>query len=90
LGAAFAAPSDDFKAANQLYNAGKFAEAAAAYEKIEPKTAYVYYNLGNAFFARASWVSRFSTMSGPGDWRHAIRTFSRIFDLPNSGWVWTK
>lgn len=49
-GSAFAAPSDDFKAANQLYDAGKFAEAAAAYEKIEPKTAHVYYNLGNALF----------------------------------------
>ena len=50
LSAAMAAPSDDLKAANQLYDAGKFAEAAAAYEKIEPKTAYVYYNLGNAWF----------------------------------------
>src|SRR5580704_15983420 len=48
--AAVAASIDDFKAANQLYNAGKFAEAAAAYEKIEPKTAHVYYNLGNACF----------------------------------------
>ena len=42
--------ADDFKAANALYDAGKFAEAAAAYEKIEPKTAHVYYNLGNAQF----------------------------------------
>ena len=50
LTAALAGPSDDFKAANQLYDAGKFAEAAAAYEKIEPKTAHVYYNLGNALF----------------------------------------
>src|ERR1039457_2615800 len=50
LSAAVAAPDDDFKAANQLYDAGKFAEAAAAYEKIEPKTAHVYYNLGNAWF----------------------------------------
>jgi tetratricopeptide (TPR) repeat protein len=50
MGAAFATPGDDFKAANQLYDAGKFAEAAAAYEQIEPKTAYVYYNLGNAQF----------------------------------------
>jgi len=50
LGAAFAVTTDDFKAANQLYDAGKFAEAAAAYEKIEPKTAHVYYNLGNAQF----------------------------------------
>src|SRR5471030_2218486 len=48
--AAVAASIDDFKAANQLYNAGKYAEAAAAYEKIEPKTAHVYYNLGNAWF----------------------------------------
>src|SRR5277367_2694387 len=47
---AIAAPADDFKAANQLYDAGKFTEAAAAYEKIEPKTAHVYYNLGNAWF----------------------------------------
>jgi tetratricopeptide (TPR) repeat protein len=50
FGTAFASASDDFKAANQLYDAGKFAEAAAAYEKIEPKTAHVYYNLGNAWF----------------------------------------
>jgi tetratricopeptide (TPR) repeat protein len=50
LRAAFAGPSDDFKAANQLYDAGRFAEAAAAYEKIEPKTAHAYYNLGNAWF----------------------------------------
>jgi tetratricopeptide (TPR) repeat protein len=40
----------DFKAANQLYDAGKYADAAAAYEKIEPKTANVYFNLGNALF----------------------------------------
>jgi len=45
-----AAPVDDFKAANQLYDEGKFAEAVAAYERIEPKTAHVYYNLGNACF----------------------------------------
>ena len=44
------APADDFKAANQLYDAGKFAEAAAIYEKIEPKSAPVYFNLGNACF----------------------------------------
>src|SRR5882724_4891553 len=50
LSAVMAAPSGDLKAANQLYDSGKFAEAAAAYEKIEPKTAYVYYNLGNAWF----------------------------------------
>jgi hypothetical protein len=50
LSGAIGAPSDDLKAANQLYDAGKFAEAAAAYEKIEPKTAHVYYNLGNAWF----------------------------------------
>ncbi len=50
ISVAVAAPSDDFKAANQLYDTGKFAEAAAAYEKIEPKTAHVYYNLGNAWF----------------------------------------
>lgn len=42
--------ADDFKTANQSYDAGKFAEAAAAYEKIEPKTAHVFYNLGNAYF----------------------------------------
>jgi tetratricopeptide (TPR) repeat protein len=45
-----AAPADDFKAANKLYDEGRFPEAAAAYEKIEPKTAHVYYNLGNAWF----------------------------------------
>lgn len=50
FGSAFAASSDDFKAASQLYDAGKFAEAAALYEKIELRTAHVYYNLGNALF----------------------------------------
>lgn len=50
LGTAFGSSSDDFKTANQFYDVGKFAEAAAAYEKIEPKTAHVYYNLGNAWF----------------------------------------
>jgi tetratricopeptide (TPR) repeat protein len=50
VGAAFALPADDFKAANQLYDAGKFSDAIATYEKIEPKTAYLYFNLGNACF----------------------------------------
>jgi tetratricopeptide (TPR) repeat protein len=40
----------EFQAANQLYDAGQFADAAAAYERIEPKTAHVYFNLGNALF----------------------------------------
>jgi len=40
----------EFKAANVLYDEGRFAEAAAAFEKIEPKTANVYFNLGNALF----------------------------------------
>jgi hypothetical protein len=53
LSAAMATTGDDFKAANQLYDAGKFVEAAAAYEKIEPKTAHVYYNLGNAWFRQS-------------------------------------
>jgi tetratricopeptide (TPR) repeat protein len=46
----FGAPADDFKAGNKLYDEGKFTEAVAAYEKIEPKTAHVYFNLGNAWF----------------------------------------
>jgi len=46
----FPAFADDFKSANGLYDAGKFADAAAVYEKIEPKSAHVYYNLGNALF----------------------------------------
>ncbi len=50
LTAARATPVDEFRAANQLYDAGKFAEAVGIYEKIEPKTAYVYYNLGNTWF----------------------------------------
>src|SRR5258706_5768809 len=52
-----AAPAlaDDFKSANALYDAGKFAEAAAAYEKIEPKTANVYFNLGNALFRQEKY-----------------------------------
>lgn len=50
LRVAFAGSVDDFKSANRLYDAGKFAEAATIYEKIEPKTAHVYFNLANAHF----------------------------------------
>jgi hypothetical protein len=46
----FAAPADDFKTANKLYDEGKFTEAAGVYERIEPKTAHVFFNLGNAWF----------------------------------------
>jgi hypothetical protein len=42
--------ASDFKSANELYDAGKFADAVAAYQKIEPKTANVYFNLGNAWY----------------------------------------
>ncbi len=47
---ALASPANDFGAANKLYDAGKFSDAVAAYEKIEPKTAALYFNLGNACF----------------------------------------
>jgi len=42
-----------FDAANKLYEQGKYAEAAAAYEKLvqeSQSSAAVYFNLGNAFF----------------------------------------
>jgi tetratricopeptide (TPR) repeat protein len=39
-----------FKEANALYDAGNFADATTAYERIEPKTANIYFNLGNAYF----------------------------------------
>jgi len=39
-----------FKEANRLYDQGQVAEAIAAYQKIEPKTAHVWFNLGNAWF----------------------------------------
>jgi tetratricopeptide (TPR) repeat protein len=46
-----AAPSLSFEAANQLYEGGKFTEAAAAYEKLPgPPSASLYFNLGNAYF----------------------------------------
>ena len=41
---------DEFKSASALYDAGKFAEAAAAFEQITPKTAAVFFNLGNTQF----------------------------------------
>jgi tetratricopeptide (TPR) repeat protein len=47
--------ADDLKSANALYDAGKFAEAVAAYEKIEPKTAHVFFNLGNALFRQEKY-----------------------------------
>jgi len=46
-------PTSSFEAANNLYYAGKFSEAAAAYENIlysGQKSAALYYNLGNACF----------------------------------------
>jgi len=49
--------ADDFKSANALFDAGKFAEAVAAYEQIEPKTAHVFFNLGNAHY-RAGQTGR--------------------------------
>ncbi|MBM3859112.1 MAG: tetratricopeptide repeat protein [Verrucomicrobia bacterium] len=42
--------ANDFKTANALYDAGRFAEAASAYERLTPKSAGVYFNLGNAWF----------------------------------------
>ena len=48
---------DDFKSANALFDAGKFAEAIAVYEKIEPKSAHVLFNLGNAQY-RAGQLGR--------------------------------
>jgi tetratricopeptide (TPR) repeat protein len=47
---AWPARADEFKEANALYDAGKFADAIAAYEKIKPKSAHVLYNLGNAYY----------------------------------------
>ncbi len=51
---AFAAtPTPAFEAANKLYFEGKFADAAAAYEKLlpfAPGSALLYFNLGNAYF----------------------------------------
>jgi len=49
-GAVAASPADELRAANQLYDAGKFSDAIAAYEKVEPKTANLFFNLGNACF----------------------------------------
>ena len=51
--AAEADPSVAFDAANKLYEQGKFAEAAAAYEKLiptVPRSETLFFNLGNAWF----------------------------------------
>ena len=48
-----AASSTAFDAANKLYEEGKFAEAATAYEKLAQSgqvSAALYFNLGNAYF----------------------------------------
>ena len=45
--------SSSFDAANRLYEQGKFAEAAATYEKLaqsDPGSTTLYFNLGNAWF----------------------------------------
>ena len=57
LGTLAASPVDDFKTANKLYDDGKFVEAIAIYQKIEPKYSNVFYNLGNACF-RANQLGR--------------------------------
>ena len=41
---------DEFAAANRLFDAGDYAASAAAYEALTPKTAHIYYNLGNAYY----------------------------------------
>jgi tetratricopeptide (TPR) repeat protein len=49
-----------FDAANKLYEEGKFAEAASAYEKLAQSgqaSAALYFNLGNAFF-KSSQIGR--------------------------------
>ena len=43
-------PIGEFQSANQLYDAGQFEQAIAQYESVSPKTAHVYFNLGNAHF----------------------------------------
>jgi tetratricopeptide (TPR) repeat protein len=48
-----AQPSAAFDAANKLYEEGKFADAASAYESLAhsgQSSAAIYFNLGNAFF----------------------------------------
>lgn len=48
-----AAPASDFDAANKLYAEGKFAEAAAGYERVlrtGKESEAIYFNLGNALF----------------------------------------
>lgn len=50
LFATAALAGDEFKSASALYDAGKFADAAVAFERITPKTAAVLFNLGNAHF----------------------------------------
>lgn len=51
--AGFADASAEFEAANKFYAQGKYAEAAAGYEKLlqgGSVSATIYYNLGNAYF----------------------------------------
>ena len=48
--AAVALAGDEFKSAGGRYDAGKYAEAAAMLERVTPKTAAVFFNLGNAHF----------------------------------------
>lgn len=46
-------PASPFEAANQLYDAGNYTNAAAAYEKLVQSgqnSAAIYFNLGNAYF----------------------------------------
>ena len=40
----------EFKSASSLYDAGKYADAVAVLERITPKTAAIFFNLGNARF----------------------------------------
>ena len=70
-----ASPAGEFKTANQLYDAGRFSDAIAAYERIEPKTANIFFNLGNACF-RAGQIG-----SAIVNYERARRLFPRDPDI---------
>ena len=75
---AASAQNQDFEAANKLYYEGKFADAAAAYEKLlaaAPRSPVLYFNLGNAFF-KSGQIGR-----AVASYRHAEKLSPRDPDV---------
>ena len=73
-----------FNAANSLYEAGSYEEAARSYQHLVGlgyEDATLYYNLGNAYYKMDEIGRRCSVTCGPAVWPHTTGTYR-----PTSRW----